>query len=476
MRSVLKIIKGNPFFETLYHSKNFFISNISVKALGFISLPVMTRLLTPSDYGVLNVFGTWQAIFVSLLTLNCYGALGRYYYEKQDDLKYFLGTLSVFIFFLLFISLIFFSLFKHKMHEILGLPENTINYIVPLILFSVLGLFFEQIYVPQRQSKKIAIRNVLNSYGGFGIAVLLIIFLEKDKYLGQIYASLITGILFSLYYLFELKPYFKLSFNIKFIKYSLAYSLPLLPYSLSGVILAQFDRVMVNNYNGSSDAGLYSFAYNIGMLLTIVLSSLHLAWAPDYFKHMDDKNHAQLDSDIQKFIRIIMASALFLILFGKEIGMILAKSNYHTSLVIVPIIVIGYIFYSFFTFYAWNLQYAKKNIYLSFAVLLAGIINIVLNIIFIPKYGYMAAAYTTTVSYIIMALITHFVSHNILKLYTTPLRLVCMPLIIMIPFVIAYYMLICYDISLLLSIIVKMLLLGSFVLVLFYRYAKKVFV
>ena len=78
---------GNSgFTETLKHSKNYLLSNIAVKAIGFISIPVMTRLLTPSDYGVLNVFTSWQTIFISIFTLNCYVALGRYYYEPDNKL------------------------------------------------------------------------------------------------------------------------------------------------------------------------------------------------------------------------------------------------------------------------------------------------------------------------------------------------------------------------------------------------------
>ena len=87
MKNVLRRIKENPFFETLSHSKNYFISNVAAKGIIIISLPVMTRLLSPSDYGIINVFNSYSGIFISVLTLNCYVALGRYYYEEQNDLK-----------------------------------------------------------------------------------------------------------------------------------------------------------------------------------------------------------------------------------------------------------------------------------------------------------------------------------------------------------------------------------------------------
>lgn len=289
MKNVLIKIKGTPFFETLSHSKNYFISNIAAKGIGIISLPVITRLLLPSDYGIINVFNSYNGIFVSVLTLNCYVALGRYYYEEQDDLKEFFGTSIIFIFSLLSLFFILFVIFRDKISSLLSLPSNIIIFCVPSVLFYVFGSWYEQIYVPQRKSKQIAIRNVISSYGGFALVVVLILLLTKDKYLGPIYASTVTGVLFTIYYFNVLKQYIKFSFSINALKYMLAYSLPLLPYTIGSVVLSQIDRIVINKYCGPTDVGLYSFAYNIGTLLTLVLSSLHLAWAPVYFKLMEEK-------------------------------------------------------------------------------------------------------------------------------------------------------------------------------------------
>lgn len=466
----MSTLRKNSFYETLSHSKYYLISNVAIKALALVSMPVMTRLLTPSEYGVISVFNSYQGIFITLLTLNCYGALGRYYYEKHDDFKEFFGTSIIFIGSLLLTFFLLSIAFTNTISSFLKLPSNTIIFIIPLVAAYVLGSWFEQINVPQRQSRKITVRNVISAYSNFVLAVIIIVFLQQDKYLGQLYAGLAIGIIFAIYYYFELRPYFTFSLNTRSLKYALSFSLPLMPYALSGVILDQFDRIMINKYSGFSDAGLYSFAYNIGMLLTLVLSALHQAWAPDYFKHMDDKNYDQLNSDIKKILTIVILSAYFLILFGREIGMMLAHNAFHASLVIVPIIVIGNLFYSFFTFFAWNIQYAKKNIYLSIAVLSAGLINIGLNVIFIPKYGYIAAAYTTAVSYLCMALFGWFVSKAILKIYSAPLSLLLNPLAILAPFITMYYVVVHYDPPLFLGILYKITLLIVFSLFLFKKY------
>ena len=165
------------------------------------------------------------------------------------------------------------------MSSLLSLPSNVIIFCVPSVMLYVFASWYEQIYVPQRKSKQIAVRNVISSYGGFALAFVLTLLLSKDKYLGSLCASIITGLLFSVYYFHVLKPYIKFSFSNKALRYMLAYSLPLLPYTIGNVVLSQIGRIIINKYYGQTDVGLYSFAYNIASLLTLVLSSLHLAWA-----------------------------------------------------------------------------------------------------------------------------------------------------------------------------------------------------
>ncbi|MBE3140705.1 MAG: oligosaccharide flippase family protein, partial [Thermoplasmata archaeon] len=429
MKSLLNIIKKNPFYETLFHSKYYLISNLAVKGLGIISLPVMTRLLLPSDYGLLSVFNGYNAILISILTLNCYVALGRYYYEGQNDFKEFFGTSVIFVLSLLFISFIFFIIIKNKLSSLLNLPTHLIIYLVPFVMFYVFSSWYEYIYVPKQKSKQIAVRNIINSYGGLALAVLFILYLHKDKYMGQIYALTIMGICFTFYYFYVLRPYIKFSFELKALKYVLSYSLPLIPYAICTVGIAQADRLLINKYCGPADVGLFSIAYSIGALLTLVLSSLSTAWTPAYYRHMKDKNYVQLDNDIVLIMKIIIAFAFVLILFGREIGMLLAKSNFHSALFIVPVIVVGLIIYSYGTFYSWHIQYAKKNIYMTPIVVVAGAVSISLNVIFIPRYGYVAAPFVSCVSYLTMLLMAIFVSKKILKLHITPILRVSKPLL-----------------------------------------------
>ncbi|MBI4234998.1 polysaccharide biosynthesis C-terminal domain-containing protein [Candidatus Peregrinibacteria bacterium] len=129
-------------------------------------------------------------------------------------------------------------------------------------------------------------------------------------------------------------------------------------------------------------------------------------------------------------------------------------------------------------FYGWNIEYEKKNIYLSLVVLAAGVLNVILNALFIPDFGYIAAAYTTAVSYFAMAVFAFIVSKKVLKIYCVPLWPILKILALLVPFVVAYYFVIglgfwsSFMLKILAVILAGVLLIGPNVVVagkLFYR-------
>ena len=233
--------------------------------------------------------------------------------------------------------------------------------------------------------------------------------------------------------------------------------------------MAQFDRIMINNITNTASAGLYSLGYNVGMLLLLVIGSMQRAWGPSIFQFLDTKEYNRLDALIKKVFAIVVTFALGLVLFAKEIVLILADEKFHEGLRVVPIVVIGYVFYEMFTIYGIYPGYTKKTIFHSVIALTAGISNIILNAIYIPKYGYIAGAYTTVISYFIMFLLSWIVAKFILKQRITPLWMIWKPTLIMFGFITLAYFLGYLGLSPILFVSLKLALLGLFSVIVFYK-------
>lgn len=468
----MKKIKKSDLFETLNHAKNYFLSNIAIKAIGLISIPIFTRILTQEDYGIVAVFDAYVKIFVIILSLNAHAAVGRYFYEKTDDYSTFLGTTFIFLGIIFAITIPFFLLSSDFLAQVLQLPEPLPFLLILVCLFTVIREIYIQILVPRKKSKEVAFISITKGYSTVIIAIILVHLLTDNKYLGRIWSNLIVAAFFSMYFLIKIRPYFHLSFKKNLFRYITTYSIPLIPYALSGVILAQFDRIMINTMVDTASAGLYSLGYNIGMLLLMVVEATQTAIIPDFYRFLEDREYLRMDILMRRVFSIITFVALGLVLFATELGMFLADEKFHAGLTVVPIVVIGYIFYAMFTVYNRYISYEKKTVYLSIVVLISGIINIILNAWLIPQHGYIAAAYTTVASYGIMFGLTWIVARTISSHSVTPLKMIWNPTLLMFLFIGAALVLNTLDMSIFYFIILKGFILVVFGLLIFRKEIK----
>ncbi len=427
----LKNFQGKDIGEVLKHAKVYLIGEILAKALVFISIIVFTYLLSPSEYGIYQVFISYSAIFVIILTLNFHQSVARYYYDEPPDFGQFLNVSLLGSLFFLFISLLFFSVFEINFAKLISLPDELILLLIFQVITGIVYSIFNQICISRKQSLLLVKVNVSKTYFAFFLSLVFIWMLQTQKYIGPILGTLIAGVLFSGYILKKIiSREIQWGVKIEHIRYIFSYSVPLVPYSLSTIILGQIDRIMINNHVGASEAGLYSMAYNIAMLLGLVTAALQSALIPDWFRLMRKEQYQRIDLVIDRIFRITLFIALGLVLFAGDLMLILVDKRYYSALFLIPIVVIGYVFEAMFKVYGRSIGFTNKMIYVAAVGIFAGIINVVLNQIYIPLYGYAAGAYTTVVSYFIMFLLSFWVAKTILKQRVTPIILLLKPLFV----------------------------------------------
>lgn len=413
------------FKELAKHAGNYLLATLATKALGFISIPAYTYFLTVEEFGIYNVFLSITGIATILLTLNTEVAISRYYYDATDidDFKRFVGTsikLSSIVFIIL--SLLLVVLCK----PIAGFLDFNILLtlsIIPVSLFNIINSIFQQIYQPLMQSRKIAFVSSIQAYLAFGLSIICLFFLEENKYFGIVYGTIIAMVVVFFYSIRQITAYCTNSWENTYIKYILNYSIPYLPYSLSGVIIAQFGKLFIGQELGFESAGLYSFASNISLLMFVVITVTHSAWNPYYFRYMNVKDYTSIDHDYDLIWRVTLICAAGLSLFGYEIGTILGKEEYLKGLYILPILTLGYCFYQWSYAYLRNIGYAKKTIWNAVVVVSGGISNIVLNSFLIRPFQELGIAVSFMVSYLVMLIVAMLINTVFLKNYVpAPIR------------------------------------------------------
>ena len=260
--------------------------------------------------------------------------------------------------------------------------------------------------------------NELAIYKNCGLMVFAIsfmLYLDNNKFFGKIYGDMIGYGILAIYSMYKLIKIIEFKFDLKYIKYSLLFGLPVLPSMFSSFGLSFADRLMINKITDASDVGLYSFAFMIAMLLQVIISAVGKSWQPLFYKAMSNKDYKLLDNIFKINSKIEFGASLFLILFSYEFVYLLATSEYIKSLDIVLFLIIGFNFFFLYTAYGQYVSYSKKTYIDSIITITAVVLNIGLNYIYIPKYGYEASAITTIISYAFMFIMFYFNAKYFLK-------------------------------------------------------------
>ena len=164
---------------------------------------------------------------------------------------------------------------------------------------------------------------------------------------------------------------------------------------------------------GESESGIYSFAYTLFSILLITITSLDKVWGPWFFDNLRLNNYTKIKTRSSQYGMIMAVLSAGLLLVAPEIIKILGPKEYWESIYsVIPIVVAGY--FSFLYYIPCQVEYYYgKTKYIAAGSVAAASINIILNLIFIKRFGYIAAAYTTLVSYLLYFLFHYCISIRI---------------------------------------------------------------
>lgn len=389
----------------------FVLCSLFQKGISFILTPFYTRLLTPEQYGYFSVYQSWLTIVATFATLNLsYSVINnclnkaKNEEEKNSVVSNFqmLEIVSIFI-----VSFIFILLCKLN-GSLVSLPFNMILLMCVHIFFnSAISLWTAKERFDFKYKKVVIITVVTTILTAF-FNLILIRYLDDKNY------ALIVGTLLStalIYFVIMLVNLIKGKsfFNMKLWKYAILFGLPLIPHYLSMVILSSSDKIMIESFCSYEEAALYSVAYSVASLVTIFSTALNSSLAPWTYKKLSDNEHGSIRGKINLILVFMFFIVLLISLFGPEIVFILGGNKYLEAMWVIPPVAVSAFFLLLYAIYSNVLFYYEKKLMTLIASILGAGINILLNYFLIPRYGYIAAAFTTLLSYVIVAFL-HFLS------------------------------------------------------------------
>ena len=377
--------------------------------MNLLTTPIFSRILSTADYGITNTYSSWYNVLTIFVTLNL--SAGVYNnalvdFEKDRD-KVTSSFLSISVV-LSIIAFIFYLFFKDTIKQLLGLSEYLIDFMFANFLTApAWGLFLAKEKFDYKYLKPVlitVITFILNPI----IGIIGVNLFPDNKAVAKVifsgFPTLVVNLILFIYILIKGKCFF----NKQYWKYALIFNIPLIPHYLSNVILAQSDRIMIQKILGDSAAGIYGIAYTLSNVIQGVFVGINAAWIPFTYKNLKACRYKKIGKYSNLLLCFVGIISVLLVLCAPEIIKILAPSEYYEAVWVIPPIVLG-LYFSFLSSLFGNIEfYYKKNIFVTIATTSAAILNIILNAIFIPKYGFVAAGYTTAVGYVALA-ISHYI-------------------------------------------------------------------
>ena len=387
----------NKYKKLIGNTVIFAIGSFSSKLLVFLLMPLYTRVLTTSDYGVMDIIVNTSNLLIPIVMVSINEGIIRFGLDrsvrKSDVLSTGLGVcLAGFLVFGLFIPLM-------KWVEFISSYTMLIYaYVLAGCLKSVVSQFVRAIgYV-----KLYAFDGILSTFTTvvFNILLLVVFKWGINGYVLSTVLSNVLSVLF-LFWIANLKKFVKpRQVSPAIAKAMLVYSLPLIPTTIFWWITNVSGRYMVTYFLGESANGLFSVAYKIPTVITMISGIFSQAWQISAVTEADDPGQSRFYSDIfSSYQTVVFMCASGVLLLIKPITAILVSEAFYPSWKYVPFLVLSVIFSCFVTFLGTFYMVAKKNAMALVTTCVGAGLNLVLIYFLIPNYGVNGAAFATFACY-----------------------------------------------------------------------------
>jgi O-antigen/teichoic acid export membrane protein len=233
---------------------------------------------------------------------------------------------------------------------------------------------------------------------------------------GALVASLIAPAVASAGATFLLLRSATVRFRPALMKAGFLFGIPLVPASIFGWILRLSDRLVMQPYVSLADIGVYSLGYQIGDAISLLGVTINSAWSPFYYRTFQEhrqKAPAMLAPIITYFALVVIAVALAIAALSPEIIHLLAKPNYYMAYGVVPWVAAGAAMRVLNWIPRQGIMYAKKTYWEPLLSIIGGGVNIGLNLLLLPRVGYIAAAWTTLIGYTLMTILALIISQKV---------------------------------------------------------------
>lgn len=390
----------------------FVLCTLIQKALAFITVPIFTRIMPPEQYGIYNLYQTWSGILVVLCTMNMEtGAFVNGFVKTDDGTEKDKLPIRLVSMTALTTTIVFATIF---------LLYPYVELFVSLSFLALMLMFADIVSSPILRIWTMKQR-FLYRFKSLVAITLILVFLQvigglyfvsiadlENKAITRILWLVLPSLLLciGLYIHFAYRA--KLAFSIKGMKQVMRLQLPLVPYNLSMVLLFSSCRIFINMYDGAKAVAIYSVAYSIGQIISIIKQSIVDAFHPWIYEKLKNKQYKSIQDFMYILLWLFSAIAIGLSCLAPDVVRLFAPKEYYDAVYIVPFVSAIVLFALFNQVFAIIETYYEHTKSIMYSSMIACAVNILLNIALIPVFGYLISGVVSLFSYMVLCYINYY--------------------------------------------------------------------
>lgn len=383
------------------------VCNFLQRGAAVLVVPIFTRLLTTEQYGVCNVYYAWFDIFVLVTSLKLpYEGLNNGLIRHEQDKDGYTSSVLGLMVVLTCASAFVYWLLRDVIDRFTGIGSFLMIFMFVQLLFSpILNLWIgrQRFDFKYRAPVIVTLISTVLSPAIAIVAVLNTSYMAEARIIALAAVQAVFGLGCAVVLLWRGRVFYKKEYW----SFAVRFNLPLLAYYLSQTVLNQSDRIMIDHFCGSGKAAIYSVAYTAATLMLLVVSAINGAFSPWMYRKLKAKDHGAVRPVAGQLCLLVAGATLAMTVFAPDVVAILATESYQEAIWIIPPVSASVFFVFLYMQFANVEMFYGKNKGISVVSIVCTLVNVGLNAWAIPRFGFLAAGWTTLVSYVLLAALHH---------------------------------------------------------------------
>lgn len=387
-------------------------------AIPFLMMPVLTRYLTPTDYGIIAMLSVLVGVASPFVGLNIHGAISVRYFDKAGtDLPRYIGN----GFYLLAVSTLVTAAvlwaFAGPISALTAIPRGWLAAVVILAACQFVTLVLLTVWQVQDQPVQYGTFQVLQTLVNIVLTVLFVVFINRS-WQGSVEAQVLSVAVSAAaaYVLLRKGQWIRFSFNRDDISHALKFGVPLIPHALGGMLINQTGRIFITIMVSVADTGIYTVGFQLAMVIDLFASSFNRAYVPWLYQRLSENDPAVK----RRIVKLTYAYFLGIILFSLAVALVMpwlatffVGKDFAGAGRYTVWIAVGFSFSGMYYMVTNYIFYAGATHLLAWVTFATAMVNIVLNYVLIKMNGAIGSAQALAIASLMSFLLTWMLSARV---------------------------------------------------------------